>query len=191
MAATLCKTAAARAELASDQRRLSQRHRTLLLLIDGQRSLEQIESLASQAGVPRGYIDELLALGMVVMAAPSDLRFLPVPPAPAAVPQTLPMPFPDAQDTVGLGAAMSNTDVAALDHQDPVLAQSKASLLEVLRTAAPWSSAVTQLRVRRVRQRQELLALLPEIQTRLRRLDGGDAADRLIDRVHQLLSGRA
>lgn len=65
------KTPEGIAELSARSRGLTQRHRTLLLLIDGQRSLDQVLSLAHQAGVPRAYMDELVALGLV--AAPPAL----------------------------------------------------------------------------------------------------------------------
>lgn len=65
-----CKTAAGHAELTARARRLSQRHRTLLFLVDGRRSLDEVRRLGEQAGVPRAYLDELLALGLIVMAAP-------------------------------------------------------------------------------------------------------------------------
>jgi hypothetical protein len=77
------KTPEGLAELSARSRGLTQRHRTLLLLIDGQRGLDQVLHLAQQAGVPRAYIDELVALGLVVvpMVVP-----IPAPAAGAAAP---------------------------------------------------------------------------------------------------------
>lgn len=63
------KTAAGLAELNTRQRRLSQRHRTLLHLADGRRSEAQWRSMGDQAGIPDSCFDELLALGMVELHA--------------------------------------------------------------------------------------------------------------------------
>ena len=59
------KTADGIVELSRRSRGLSQRHRTLLLLVDGRRTMPQVLELAHKAGVPLGYIDELVALGLV------------------------------------------------------------------------------------------------------------------------------
>lgn len=67
---TPCKTAAGHAELAARDRQLSQRHRTLLFLVDGQRPLAEVLRLGALAGVPRAYLDELIALGLVVVTVP-------------------------------------------------------------------------------------------------------------------------
>ncbi len=185
-----CKTAAGRAELTGGRRRLSQRHRTLLLLIDGRRPLVDVLVLAQQAGVPRGYLDELMALGMVVLATepaqtrPSgDTDFSPW----RGGGESRPVPFQDAQDTLGLGVALTNTELAALDLKDAALAQARELLLAALRSAGAWSSTVTQLRVRRARRREDLLALLPEVRARLCRTEPAPAVDTLLDQVQQLL----
>jgi hypothetical protein len=90
-----CKTAAGHAELTARARRLSQRHRTLLFLVDGRRSLDDVNRLGEQAGVPRAYLDELLALGLVVMAAPVTDRGPSIEdPAWAPTEQTLAIPHP-------------------------------------------------------------------------------------------------
>jgi hypothetical protein len=104
------KTADGHAELAARYNNLSQRHRTLLLLIDGRRTLDEVLALGRRAGVPSSLIDDLVALGLVevpmigsraprdtvAMAPPVRLDALaawqagmppaPPPPAPAALP---------------------------------------------------------------------------------------------------------
>jgi hypothetical protein len=59
------KTADGHAELAARYNKLSQRHRTLLLLIDGRRTLDDVLALGRRAGVPASLIDDLVALGLV------------------------------------------------------------------------------------------------------------------------------
>ena len=62
------KTELGQQELKQRSRKLSQRHRTLLLLVDGKRSLGEVLGLAQRAGVEVGYFEELVALGMVEAA---------------------------------------------------------------------------------------------------------------------------
>jgi hypothetical protein len=73
------KTPEGVAEMAQRRLALSQRHRTLLLLVDGRRPLGEVLRLAQQAGVPGGHIDELVALGLVVVPMPAAAA-APVPP---------------------------------------------------------------------------------------------------------------
>ena len=63
------KTAEGQAEIRQRHRRLTQRQRTMLLLVDGRRSAEQVKALALQAGATDTAFDELLDLGLI--AAPS------------------------------------------------------------------------------------------------------------------------
>jgi hypothetical protein len=170
-----CKTAAGHAELASPDCQLSRRHRVLLLLVDGARSLDEVVWLGRQAGVPRSYIDELFALGLIVIG----------PPACSAISEfaafdtdaRLSRPSPLGGDTIGLGAAMGDTELARLDAQDFSFAQAR-------------SGMVTMLRVRRVRSRAELQALLPEVQARLSRSRPPVEAQQLLQRVESLLAAR-
>jgi len=64
------KTPEAVAELASRQRKLSQRHRTVLLLVDGKRSELQVRQMALQAGAAGTCFDELVELGMITLPEP-------------------------------------------------------------------------------------------------------------------------
>lgn len=96
------KTPEGLAELGARSRALTQRHRTLLLLVDGQRTLDEVLHLAQLAGVPRSYIDELVATGLVVvpMTAPEPPAAGTTPSAAAVVtamaPSLTPQPLPAA-----------------------------------------------------------------------------------------------
>jgi hypothetical protein len=188
-----CKTAAGHAELAVRQRGLSQRHRTLLFLVDGRRTLEEVIELGARAGVPRAYIDELMALGLVVLGAPVGPAPAEAPMAPFGEPivdlasDTAPHPWDD-DDTVGLGEAVTNTQLAEVDAQDADVAEARQLLLIALRAHAPVSGAVTQLRVRWARHREALLALLDEVQARLRRHRDEAELQQLLERVSRLLA---
>src|SRR6266700_7688386 len=65
------KTPDGQAELSTRARRLSQRHRTVLFLVDGKRSAVEVRSLASKAGVPDTCFDELLELGLIMLPPPT------------------------------------------------------------------------------------------------------------------------
>lgn len=84
------KTPEGQAELSQRQRRLGQRHRTVLLLVDGRRTEQQVRSLAQQAGAGDSCFAELLDLGLIAMPpgpAPSDPKTVPItPPVPADPP---------------------------------------------------------------------------------------------------------
>jgi hypothetical protein len=157
----------------------------LLLLVDGERSLDEVRQLGRELGVPRSYIDELFALGLIVIGPPmaqaiSEFGNF----APEA-------PFTQSGamgDTIGLGGPMGNTELAQLDAQDHSFAQARGALLQVLRANAPVTGMVTMLRVRRVRSRAELRALLPEVQARLSRSRPLAEARQLMQRVESLLA---
>lgn len=66
------KTADGQTELSQRQRRLGQRHRTVLLLVDGRRSEQEVRSLAQRAGAGDSCFGELLALGLIALAPSGD-----------------------------------------------------------------------------------------------------------------------
>jgi hypothetical protein len=184
---TPTKTAAGLAELSARERGLTQRHRTLLLLVDGQRSLPQVLDLAQKAGVSAAHLDELVALGLVSVpiaasASPRDAVAMPPPVAvaadelPAAAAATVPMGLDvnlddDAQ-------ALTASEWAVLNADDPALAEAREILLQALLHEAPVAGAITALRVRRAASRSALLDLLPQVQEKL------DRPRRLIDAAH-------
>lgn len=180
-----CKTAAGHAELASQDCRLSRRHRVLLLLVDGERSLDEVVQLGRQVGVPRSYIDELFALGLIVIGPPVAQA---ISEFAAFGPDLAPTRPGGVCDTIGLGGPMGNTELVQLDAQDTSLAQARVVVLQVLRANAPVSGMVTMIRVRRVRSRAELRALLPEVQARLSRSRPLVEARQLMQRVESLLA---
>lgn len=250
------KTPEGIAELSARSRGLTQRHRTLLLLIDGQRSLDQVLHLAHQAGVPRAYMDELVALGLVVApsatGSPGATLSPTLPPMAAAPPSQAPAPARPAagnpgaidielssdfvvngpgigagvnagpgpsrtpsrgpaegasvgpvdatlgadleddsdpwDDNESFGRALSTSELSALDSSDQSLAEARHVLLQALRQEAPVSGAVTMLRVRRARNREALVALLPEVEQKIGSQRHLSDAARILRRVHELLA---
>jgi len=116
------KTPAGQAELGNKQRRVSQRHRTMLLLIDGRRTEEQVRTLSAQAGVPGDCFDELVGLGLIMRpsAAPA-----------AAIPQAPP----------GRGSApVGNGQLGPEQLAESISAFGEDSELPASRTLPPESS---------------------------------------------------
>ena len=92
------KTPEGLAELGNRQRRLTQRQRTVLLLVDGRRSEAEVRSMAVKAGASESCFGELMEMGLIAAAATT-----PTPPAPNAPGQpptdpnhlaTIPIPRP-------------------------------------------------------------------------------------------------
>lgn len=74
------KTPEGRAEITRRSRALNQRLRTVLLLVDGQRTISQIMSVAAQVGAPETCLDDLLEMGLVALPTPAA-RVVPAEPA--------------------------------------------------------------------------------------------------------------
>lgn len=132
------KTELGQDELRRRARKLSQRHRTVLLLVDGKRSRDEVVALAQQAGVTAGLFDELVAMGMVEegaapaepeaatqpvpsAAAPTGVDAVAVgllPPAPAPPVAALP---PEDEPAVAVIAALDLPVLTPLAMGEPVL----------------------------------------------------------------------
>lgn len=160
------KTDDGHAELARRLRGLGQRHRTVLLLVDGRRTVQQVRQMAAAAGVPAEVFDELVALGLVSTRLPGE-----------TVQKAAPPPSEDSL-LPSVGALLPESEQGAFDEipLDPVpdalvdqpLEQAREMLVRALRAEAPVAGSLTLLKLRRARDRAELGALLPEIDQRLR-----------------------
>lgn len=207
------KTPEAVAELSSRQRKLSQRHRTVLLLVDGRRDEDEVRELAQAAGSPESCFDELLDLGMISRPAPLDA----LPPAKAApvarqpaLPAAPPQPLPEAPDSVlsVLPASLSLQPESVLDSlqnelpasevnafesepfdvQDEVMEEARAILLRAVRAEAPVAGSLTMMRLRRARTREDLESLLEEVESRIFKPFKGLWASQTMARVRELLT---
>jgi hypothetical protein len=206
---TPVKTAEGQAELSTRARRVSQRHRTVLFLVDGRRSEADIIKLAEQAGVPKSCFDELVEQGFIVRAYPTFSLLID---APAAEPDVLHielpiggddssmMPLPAARtlqpDSVSLdsmaGAARAAdswfpSDHAALQRSDPAFAEARLILMREVRAQAPVTGSLTLLKLRRAQSRAELAGLLGEVELRLRKPHRSITVEHTLGRVRQLL----
>lgn len=182
------KTPDGQTELAQRTRGLSQRHRTALFLVDGRRAGAEVLALGEAAGVPRTVFDELVEMGLVQAAAPRARRrdapvpepvplLARVPPPPAEAHQHIDLPLGDPPESSILPAAASLLPESAwtpLDSQpgalgDGPLHEARELVLRLLRAEAPLSGTLMQRRVRRAQTREELEAMIDEVERRLRR----------------------
>jgi hypothetical protein len=203
------KTAEGQAELATRQRRISQRHRTMLFLVDGRRSELQVKSLAVQAGVPESCYGELLDMGLIKLSTVA-----PGPTSPGALVEPssfhLDLPLVEAEESVlpasrtlqhesslggELGAAESWYRAETLGDQgaisqplDAPLEEARDLLLRAVRAEAPVAGSLTLMRLRRARTRADLLGLLDEVESRIRKPHRMLATAQTMGRVRQLLA---
>ena len=92
------KTPDGQAELNQRQRRLSQRHRTVLLLVDGRRTVSQVRYLALQAGATESCFGELLDLGLIALPPEPPqppITTVPIRPQPDGGPVEVDIPLDD------------------------------------------------------------------------------------------------
>lgn len=203
------KTPDGQAELATRARQLSQRHRTVLLLVNGRRTEEQVKRLAEQAGVPPACYDDLLQMGLIMRPLPTlPIEVAPYPNLPPA-PVDLPLPDLDHEPPLPpsgplapastlngeLGAyepwAMVETDYSDLGDLDGGLEQARDLLIRAVRADAPVAGSLTLMRLRRARSREDLIGLLDEVGQRLARPAREVEIARLIRRVRRLIDAPA
>lgn len=182
MSSSLCppphRTAAGQAELVTRQRGLSQRQRTMLLLIDGQRDLDTICSLALQAGASAQCLTDLMALGLVALPdAP--------PTADDAVDES--SLLPSSQSLQGESSWSVFGDEADAPADRP-LAEARELLIRAVRQEAPMSGALTLFKLKMATTREDLDLLLDEVELRLRKPHRQIIAAQTMRHVRHLLS---
>jgi hypothetical protein len=209
------KTAQGQAELSTRERRVSQRHRTVLFLIDGKRDAAEVRDLAAKAGAPGSCFGELLELGLIELRAPArppgsaPSRPLPldtqhvelpldgndslVPGADSVLPASRTLyPSISSDSTLNsrpLPDSWLPSDLAEGDALDLAFLEARMILLRAVRAEAPLSGSLTMLRLRRARGRIELGDLLDEAEARITRPHRSLAAAQTMRRVRQLLAG--
>lgn len=207
------RTPEGQAELSTRAHRLSQRHRTMLFLVDGKRSAIEVRGLAAQAGVPEACFDELTALGLIMLPEPTfSLLLDEPPPPPEALHIDLPLPGPDetSEDSVLLPASRTlQPDSSLLSELTPGdswlpsqglegdtaadagFAEARLILARAVRAEAPVTGSLTLLRLRRARTRADLAALLDEVEARIAKPRRSLAAAQTLRRVRHLLGAAA
>jgi hypothetical protein len=184
------RTDAGEDELRCRTRKLGQRYRTVLLLIDGKRSVDELLTLAQQAGAAVSHFEELVQLGLVevpvtetavepaaqedaAVAAATPAGEPPRPDAPspeshAADVATAPAPatalLPPIEPGVPTGATPAAPDETP---EERLLQQVRDLLIDTLRIDSPLFGARTFFRVRSAQSSNELIELVWEIENHL------------------------
>jgi hypothetical protein len=179
------KTADGQAELAQRVRGLGQRHRTLLLLVDGRRTVHQVLQMATAAGVPPEVLDELVALGLVRSVSAGDSR-----PMPLSAPEDSWLPAAQSLLPESEQGAFDEAPLDPMPDQlvDGPLEQARGLLLKALRSEAPVAGSLTIMKLKRARTRDEVSSLLAEVEQRLRKPHKQVMAAQLLRQVKYLLS---
>ena len=184
------KTPQGHEELSQRVRRLSQRHRTLLLLIDGRRQVEQVLQMAAAAGVPAECFHELVDLGLVALTLPAqgtDIYLpeldLPEPHVDSALPSAQAL-LPDADGV----SPPAGPELPPAGPTDPQLEEAREMLLRAVRNEAPVTGSLTAMKLKRAASRDELGALLDEVEQRIRKPRKQLITAQLLRQVKHLLS---
>lgn len=207
------KTPAGQAELSSRARRVSQRHRTMLLLVDGKRTEEQVRHLSAQAGVPGICFDELLGLGLISVPAREVQRGAAEPAGAAGdflfhpadgssgfgddseLPPSRTLPPESSFSDTGLGSPQAPTSWLPTEPEDnptgdDALERAREMLLRAVRVESPVAGSLTIFRLRRARTRAELEVLIDEVASRIGKPPHSLAAEQTLRRVRNVLDGR-
>jgi hypothetical protein len=222
------KTAEGQAEIRQRRRRLTQRQRTLLLLVDGRRSAEQVQSLALQAGATDTAFDELLDLGLIAAPPPETPR----PEAPAEDETLAALDAADTGEAIDWGLASDADPFEQFERDaeqspeesapttprrvdavvssllpfiesafgvhgpgdapltsDDTLEEARRTLVREVRGKAPLTGAFTLAKLRRARNREELAALLDEVESRISTPMRHLSARQTLQYVRGLLTG--
>lgn len=171
------KTPEGHDELARRVRRLSQRHRTLLLLVDGRRTVQEVLTMASQAGVPGDCFEELLSLGLVAVQAPADGSGvdmvhvdLPLAHIDSVLPSSATL-LPESGPGDLMPSTFDDQPPSAPAHHpaDAQLEEVRELLMRALRNEAPVTGSLTMMKLRRAATRADMEALLDEVEQRIRK----------------------
>jgi hypothetical protein len=172
------------AELAHRTRGLGQRHRTVLLLVDGRRTVAQIVATAQAAGVQAPVFQELVAMGLVMLPeAGAEHVDLPLESAQTADSSLLP-----SVRSLLPESGWSTLPPAAESEVDRPLQEARELLMRALRAQAPVSGSLTLMKLRRATTRDDVESLLDEVELRLRKPHRMIIAAQTMRHVRHLLS---
>ena len=178
------KTPEGVAELAHRTRGLSQRHRTVLLLVDGRRSVSEIVATAQAAGVAAPVFQELVAMGLVqVPESGSEHVDLPLESPPAGDSSLL----PSVRSLLPESGWSTLPPVSDSEIDRPLL-EARELLMRALRAQAPVSGSLTLMKLRRAETRDDVESLLDEVEQRLRKPHRMIMAAQTMRHVRHLLS---
>jgi hypothetical protein len=209
------KTREGQAELVARQRAVSQRHRTVLFLVDGKRNAETVRAMALAAGVPPACFDDLLEIGLIMLVEPTLSIAIETPLAEDVAPLQVDLPLsgsaqvdgallpldsalPPSRSLFSESTAMDSSLIpeawlqtdgpsTAGGRNDAAFMEARLILARAVRAEAPLAGSLTLLRLRRARTRADLMGLLEEVEARINKPHRLLAATRTMQRVRMLL----
>jgi hypothetical protein len=171
------------AELAHRTRGLSQRHRTVLLLVDGRRTVAQVVATAQAAGVQAPVFHELVTMGLVALPG-SGAEHVDLPLEPPAGDSSL---LPSVRSLLPESGWSTLPPVSDNDVDRP-LQEARELLMRALRAQAPVSGSLTLMKLKRATTRDDVESLLDEVEQRLRKPHRMIIAAQTMRHVRHLLS---
>jgi hypothetical protein len=178
------KTDAGREEMRTRALQLSGALRTVLLLVDGNRTVAQLKELQAGGKAPPDALEQLLAMGLIEVLQSSvqpAAEPVPAPPAVALVPPPRDMPLlePEAPPPV-----VETTAAAPRDETQPQRFDRLYTLMnELVSDYLGLRGYFMQLKIEKCSSAEELLALQNELGAALAKAHGKEVATELMARI--------
>lgn len=164
------KTEAGREEIEHRQRRLAPPLRTLLLMVDGRRSVRELREVIAGVHAPADTLAQLQAMGLI---EPASEAF--------GAPGQRQMAAPGGQGGDGVAGGMAVVSTATVGVPQPLAVGDYHRLYEgmseAIRAHLGLRGYFLQLKVERCEDAVALRALLPEMRQALAKARGADFAD--------------
>lgn len=157
------KTPLGQQELRKRTQGLGQRHRTVLLLVDGRRPLAEVLSMAHQAGAQTSHFEELLRLGMIDLPVASPEPAAAAVESPPEVQEAL-EDAPAAAPELPAPAPAEAPAMAPVEADEQRLDEVRRLLADILRRDTLLHRVFAPARVRGARTQQDLIDLVWEIE---------------------------
>lgn len=173
------RSTAGQDELTHRSRGLGQRHRTLLLLANGERDRDTLLAMAAAAGVEARFFDELLAGGLLELdAAPAATPVIEAPETASATADRAPLDVPTA----------TPPPPPPSSRRPPPLERARTLLIDALKQYAPVAGSLLARRIRKAETAAEIEALLDEAEARMARSGTLVQAAQVVRRARELLA---
>lgn len=183
------KTAAGFEEVRGRALKLPQRLRTMLIMVDGTRTVAQLREAAQTLAAPADFLELLAGMGLVALEGAAPARAVAASPV-AASPVAGPAPAPGAVSAPLAPQPLMTVDVpignvtANGDKFRAALKFMNDSAVDLLGLRAFFFT----LKLEKCYTPQDLLALLPDFSKAIAKSNGPEMARALEDRARQLLS---
>jgi hypothetical protein len=170
------KTEAGQAEVRTRAAGLAQRLRTLLIMVDGARTVAQLQAAAAQVGAPADALDQLLQAGLVAVRSAAPARSSSAASRAAASAAPPPAPAP--------AAAAAPAPAAGLPDRLRVARQ---YINDTIVDAVGVRAVFFTLKVERCYSADDLEGLLPEFERLLSKARGASEAQLSVAHARELL----